>query len=129
MPSSSSAVAATAAASFFHRRDPEQVTQAKSDRSALVVGSIVGAIIGTVLLWYAVTYIYGTIRYKVWIPWKVRRAEKRDRVRRSTGTSVEIGEATPAYERQRRENLRRELNRAKAWSWRTMMSGSEDIYP
>jgi hypothetical protein len=129
MPSSSSAVASTAAASFFYRRDPEQITQAKSDRSGYIVGSIVGAIIGTVLLWYAVTYIYGTIRYKVWIPWKVRRAEKRDRVRRSTGTNVEIGEATPAYERQRRENLRRESVRAKEWSWRTMMSGTEDTYP
>ena len=130
MASSSSAAAVTPAVAYLDKRNPEQITQAEYDKSGVIAGVILAAIIGPILLWYAGTYIYGTIRYKVWVPWKVRRAEKRDLERRSTGTSVEVGEASQAYEEQMRENLARELDRAREWSWRTMMSGDEeDIYP
>lgn len=44
---------------------------------------------------------------------KGEKTEERDLKRRSTNTSVEVGEASQAYERQMRENLVQELSHAR----------------
>lgn len=64
-PSVSAAAAATAAAPYLYKRVPEQMIQAENTDSGVVVSVVPVGIIGPVLLYFAATYIYGTIRYKV----------------------------------------------------------------
>lgn len=65
MSLSISAAAATATAPYLYKKSPEQTTQAEKNDSGVVADVILVDIIGLVLIYYAATYIYGTIRYKV----------------------------------------------------------------
>lgn len=129
MPPLISPAAATAAGPYLRKRVVEQISQEEYHQSGIIAGAILAGILVPILLYYAATYVYGTIRYKVWVPRKVKKAEERDIKRRSTGTSVEVGEASQAYERQMKENLMQELSYAREWSWRRMMRGDLGMYP